>query len=146
MAEYEKQSESFKQRLEALNSEIEEWNKKGGAPPDVFERLMKEQNSLKREAEKLNATARSLNKSADVYNSNVGTLNKEVDTINTALSTKPEEGVYLPQENKIEIYFHITQDELVHTLAHELGHALGMDHNSNQVSIMYANTTPAMKR
>jgi chaperonin cofactor prefoldin len=145
LAEYEQQSDTFKKKIDALNNEIEEWNKKGGAPPDVYERLTRQQAELRKEADRLNIMAKSLNRSADQYNSEIGNLNKTVDTFNAALQVRPEEGVYIPLQNKIEIYFNISDEELVHTLAHELGHALGMDHNEAQDSIMYANTTSALQ-
>lgn len=139
--QFQQQSADFKKRLAALNSEIENWNSRGGAPEDVYKKLQAERDDLLKEADQLNQMAKTLNISADNFNSQVSNLNQKVQVFNAELEVKPEEGKYIPAENKIEIYFNINQKELVHTLAHELGHARGLDHNQNPKSIMYPNTT-----
>lgn len=140
-AQFQQQSADFKKRLAALNSEIESWNGRGGAPEDVYKKLQAERDDLLKEADQLNQMAKTLNISADNFNSQVSNLNQKVQVFNAELEQKPEEGKYIPTENKIEIYFNINQKELIHTLAHELGHARGLDHNQNPKSIMYPNTT-----
>lgn len=139
--EYEKDAVFFKQNLEKLNAEIFEWNKKGGAPSDVFERLTEKQEELKKEADRLNSLSRVLNRSTESYNAQVGELNTTIQSFNQTLRMKPEEGLYNPKENRIEIYFNTNKDELIHTLAHELGHSLGIEHNQDRESIMYPYTT-----
>jgi hypothetical protein len=96
---------------------------------------------LQSEANSLSATAKSLNQSTDQFNSQVGKLNQTINTFNDALTFKPEEGIFIGAEKRIEIYFNINQNELVHTLAQELGHSLGLAHNQNSKSIMYPSTT-----
>ncbi|MCL5784686.1 MAG: matrixin family metalloprotease [Patescibacteria group bacterium] len=139
--EYQRLSAELKQKLDNLNKEVEDWNNKGGAPPDEYQRLVKEQQDLKVEADKLNAMARDLNISANNYNSQVDELNQTVDSLNNALEQRPEEGIFKGPENRIEIYFNNNKPELVHTLAHELGHALGIKHVSNPAAIMYPKTS-----
>ncbi len=57
--------------------------------------------------------------------------------------TKPEEGLYEQEgsKRKISIYIDIDQDEFLHTLTHEFGHALGLDHDKDTKAIMYFQTT-----
>ncbi len=141
IAKYQSLAANFKERLAALNNEIASWNSKGGAPKDVYEKLKSEQEDLKKEANSLNAMARSLSQSTQTYNTEVGQLNNTVNTFNAALQLKPEEGIYNPKENKIDIYFNTNQNELIHTLAHELGHVLGMNHTQGSDAIMYPYTT-----
>lgn len=141
IAEYDKLTVDFKQRLQGLNNQIEKINKRGGATQDEYNQITNEQNDLKALAEKLNQMAKDLNKSTNLYNQGVSQLDQTMDTFNQALDLRPEEGLYKPAENKIEIYFYVTRNELIHTLAHELGHALGLNHNINQKSIMYPKST-----
>ncbi len=139
--EYNRLSADFKKRLDDLNTQIDYWNSKGGAPADEYEKLKNEQQALKEEAARLNVLAKSLNQSTDLYNTDVGKLNQTVDTFKEALSQRPEEGVYDGKNNRIDIYFNINKNELIHTLAHELGHALGLRHIQNSNAIMYPFTT-----
>lgn len=137
IARYESDLASFKKRVADLNNRIQEWNSKGGAPKDEYEKLISEQKALQEEGNALNDRARQLNLSTDSYNADVGDLQQAVDTFNQELERKPEEGLYDPKDNSITIYFNNSQPELVHTLAHEFGHALGINHVQNEEAIMF---------
>lgn len=140
--QYNKDSAAFEQRLRDFNSRVDFWNSQGGAPPDEYKKLTDEQNQLRAEAQRLQQVAASLNLSTDKYNAQVGQLNKTIDTLNEDLTQKPEEGIFIGPQDKIEIYFNTSKGELVHTIAHEFGHALGLGHVSgNPKSIMYPYTT-----
>ncbi|HVF69714.1 MAG TPA: matrixin family metalloprotease [Xanthomonadales bacterium] len=143
IAQYKQKAAAFKSRAQALNNEIESWNTRGGAPPEEFERLKAAQESLRNEAASLQQEAATLNQSTDEYNVQVGQLRQTVNNFNEQLSYKPEEGEYIYNNGKetINIYFDNSQSELVHTLAHELGHALEISHNNNNLSIMYPQST-----
>lgn len=141
IAQYEKDVQNFKSRVSTLNAEIADWNSKGGAPKEVYDQLTEEQKNLQTEADRLNATAQRLNQSTEAFNGEISKLNGTIDTFNSALAQKPEEGLFDGERNEIYIYFITNQNELVHTLSHELGHALGIDHIANKTSIMYPYTT-----
>lgn len=138
--EYKRLSAEFKQKLDSFNQIVSDWNSKGGAPQQEYEKLLAQQAELKQESQRLNQMAGALNQSAQDYNSQVVKLNKTVESFNEALEQRPEEGIYKPDSNTIEIYFNINEAELTHTIAHELGHALAMGHNPNPKSIMYSKT------
>lgn len=144
MQAYKSQVQEFEQKMQDLNNQINYWNSKGGAPQDVYQKLIQQQKDLQQEADQLNQLNKSLNQSADVYNAQVGQLNQTVDSFDAALQIKPEEGLYNPQNNTIVIYFNNGHNELIHTLAHELGHALGMQHVAGKNSIMYYQTDSAV--
>ncbi len=103
ISQFQSLSSDFKQKLDALNKEIEYWNNKGGAPSDEYNKIIKQQEDLKAEANRLNTMAQGLNTSTDFYNSQVNQLNQSISTLNTALEEKPEEGVFKYPENRIEV-------------------------------------------
>lgn len=140
-AAFETQVAAFKQKLADFNATVDRYNSQGGAPPDVYDSLIKQQKELNAEGKALNDRARQLNLSETNYNADVSTLNGEIDQFNSAIAQKPEEGLYNGQNNTITLYFADNRKELIHTLAHEFGHALGMDHVKNPEGIMFPYTT-----
>ncbi len=140
ISKYQSLAADFKQKLSDLNKQIEYWNSKGGAPQDEYNKIIQQQKDLQTQASNLNSMARDLNISTSLYNSQVGQLNQTIQTFNSAIEQRPEEGVFKFPEERIEIYFNISKQELIHTLAHELGHALGLKHSNNPKAIMYFKT------
>lgn len=139
--EYENLVDQFNQRRKNSNDKISYWNDQGGAPPEEFEKLIKEQQEIKVEEQKLNDMARDLNLSTSQYNTQVGELNQTIDSFKKELSLRPEEGLYDGKEQRITIYITSNKNELIHTLAHEMGHALGIKHTSGAKSIMFPFST-----
>ncbi|MCA9308171.1 matrixin family metalloprotease [candidate division WWE3 bacterium] len=135
--EYERKFSNVTKKVQELNNEINKWNTEGGAPPSVYEDLIDKQGNLNSEIATLNQEAVRINKLAEQYNIKVDEFNSTVQTFNKSLAGKPEQGLYIGPENKIEIYFYKDDAEFMHTLAHEFGHALGVrEHIKNEVSIM----------
>ncbi len=141
--EYERKVLEFEKKLASLNDEIDYWNSQGGAPPEKYKELSDKQLALQQDAQYLNQLAASINQSTNQYNSRINDLNQTISEYNEQLKYRPEEGTYVKDENgrRIVVYFYISNDELVHTLAHELGHALSIGHINNENAIMYPRTT-----
>lgn len=142
---YETDIKLFEEKILNLNATIQKYNNSGGAPPDIYNGIINEQNQLKIDGEVLNARAKQLNLETHNFNSSVQILNQNVSTFNQALEQKPEEGLYDGTKKTITIFFVNSKNELIHTLTHEFGHSMGMDHVDNPKAIMYPKTSNYLK-
>lgn len=142
--DYNKAIADYKDQLDKYNKEVEYWNKQGGAPEDEFNKLKKEKKDLdntygqlERQRKdinvlinKTNTLAQKSNQIAQNYNSSLGTYKSKFGE-----SREFDKGVY--DGNSINIYQFNDMSDLRLALAHEAGHALGIDHLSQPDSIMY---------
>lgn len=142
--EYQKQLALFEQHRNDYTSQVEYWNKQGGAPETEYNALVKyretlsyEQSLLENKRLEVNAMIAKTNDFINKYNLLVNTANVNVDTINKTAGREFEEGVYDPNTNEINIYEFSNKQKLIRVLIHELGHSLGLPHNNNPEAIMY---------
>lgn len=137
----------FNAESAAYSKEVRQVNASGGANAATYDRLQAEQKRLKQEQADLNAEGDALEqqgKELDVrissFNAGVSQINQIVNAFNSTAGGDFEEGQYVRDASgstHIDIYAYKDQSELLHSLAHEFGHSLGLDHNQNPASIMF---------
>ncbi|HEU4677427.1 MAG TPA: matrixin family metalloprotease, partial [Candidatus Paceibacterota bacterium] len=141
---YESRVRSYETKLAAYNDTVNDWNAKGGAPESEIERLEADAASLKAEQEGLEADAEKLNALVDQLNA-IGakgnTLITDYNSVVAEYNDKVAEAGEFTQGDytgdAINVYQFNSEDELELVLAHELGHALSLDHVDGKRSIMY---------
>lgn len=109
---------------------------------DEYNQLLaqtKDFRAIEDKRQQVNALADEINSLIQKYNFLVSSVNTKINTINQTAGQEFEEGeyVYDASGERINIYEFKNQNQLVRVLAHEFGHAVGLDHNSNPNSIMY---------
>ena len=137
-------SERYAARLASHNKEVAYWNERNGAPEREYQKLEAERLTLNNESQNVNAKISTYNSLRETilsytstHNATVEDVNSSVAVINKDAGKLYEEGVYDPNKKTITIYMYESPKDLTRILAHEMGHALGIDHVENSASIMY---------
>lgn len=141
---YEAKIKSYESRLDTYNKDVRRYNDQGGAPADVYKeledtrtKLNQEASTLSQTAEQLNTLGSRINELNDRGNELVEVYNRQVDQYNKKFGHSREftQGDY--ENGRINIYEFSNDGELLAVLAHEFGHALGIDHVEGTSSVMY---------
>lgn len=117
----------------AYNQAVDAVNARGGA-------TRSEAATLGAQRASLDALANSINSAVAAYNASVAALNAKVAEFNQTVGHTFEEGEYVRDSagKRINIFEFVGQTQLERVLAHEFGHAIGLGHNSDPRSIMFA--------
>lgn len=124
----------YENDLATYNQKVATWNSRGGAPENIYNQLEEEAASLDFRRQEINKMASLLNTQIDQHNSNINSFNDKLASQENKLITQ---GLYYPQDDKIDIFTYYDKLELRLVLMHELGHAIGIDHTAGENSLMY---------
>lgn len=117
----------------AYNEAVDTINSHGGATPS-------EAKDLEGQRAFLNQLEDAINSRVTSFNASVAALNAAAEEYNQSAGHTFEEGEYVRDSagERISIFEFTNAIQLERVLAHELGHTIGLGHNDNPKSIMYA--------
>lgn len=148
VARYEEDSRNLQQQIDRMNEWVVQKNNEGGFNEQDFNQYENRKQEIDRIKQELayreimlEQKADELNEKVDFLNDRIEQKNKLVDEYNRMFTgvRKFTQGAYewTADSRSINIFHFIDKDELRLVIAHEMGHALGIDHVQNPRSVMF---------
>ena len=145
---YQNELHQLQGRIDELNEWVSDRNQEGGLNESQLQDFERRRNEIDRESLQMNHEAMLLSQLADEVNREMDLLNREINHKNELINEyntrfsgtrRFTQGTYEWQGNRkwINIYQFANLAELELVVAHEMGHALGLDHVENPASVMH---------
>jgi hypothetical protein len=140
---------NYQGRINAFNTEVETWNRRGGVSESIHLRMIKEKEELNNLRDTLQGRQEEMKNLAYTVNSLIVVINEIASNYNLDLVDRQKtgntlgrefcEGLYESKKGKqtIAIYQFDNDARLVRVLAHEFGHALGLPHSDTKEALVY---------
>jgi len=146
--EYQRESERVQEMLNQLNAWIEQVNSEGGFNSEQLEILKERRASVDRLSGRMEQSGVELTERVNDINNELRQMNRMIEEKNMLIQEYNEtfsgtrrftQGSYEQSENGkwINIFQFTNREELELVIAHEIGHALGLEHVENPASVMH---------
>ncbi len=144
LQEYQARRQEYESNLAEYNDRVQTWRERGGAPDDVHEELAERRieldntrESLAEERRRLEDLRQDINELASSGNTLAREYNQTANTFTERFGNSREFNQAIYAGEAINVYQFETGEDLRLALAHEFGHALGINHVDGSESIMH---------
>jgi len=147
-SEYNSAISSYKRDQDSYNAKVNSLNRRGGATKSEYDQIQQEKAQLEREFSELKILENNMNNNISTLNALATRINQLIVQLNLKISQynqigasagEFEDGLYKLDRGiqTITIFEYSDRTQLIRVIAHEMGHALGLNHVADEEAIMY---------